>query len=169
MNKQTKVFLGVVAVVLTLVVGIPLVSAVVSSTTSVQAGPPAIDSGTPCGSTAGTLTAPGLRVATDLHPSVGTKACIDSVFTNRGTTTIDLGGYGQATDVTDSHGNVVYQYICYVSMPNAQLAPGKTWECNSYWTAGSAGPYQLQVKVTDFDGYSTTTEVTSINATIAPT
>lgn len=125
-----------------LVAGIPFVIGLTSPL------PPVVTySPNPCGPQATAMYAPGLRVEVNPKPLPGTQACLDAVFTNTGTSLLDLGSYVMTANVTDAKGSVVYSDSWEVFKPNATLPPGGTWEGFGYWTPGSTGTYLVSVTV----------------------
>ena len=162
MNRQTKVFLGVVVVVVGLIVGIPFASALASpgSTMSAPSGFVIPSTPHPCASVA---SAPALQVEANRTVAVGKPVCLHGVFTNTGTTPIDLSDLTFNINVANAQGTTVYSTSCDVLARNAVLTPGHTWDCRAYWTAGPAGLYYLRVNV---HSVSQNRDLVSANATI---
>ena len=96
-----------------------------------------------CGSAVASV--PGLLIRADTNMLAGDRACIYSALTNLGTTPLNLGDYIMKVNVTDAQGKSVYTTIFVVQQPGATLLPGKTWDGQTYWVAGSTGPYLLTV------------------------
>jgi hypothetical protein len=93
---------------------------------------------------------PELQIETGRTAIPGQQVYLDGIFTNTGTTSIDLSAYEFNLAVVTSQGAIVYSTSCDVLYPNPIAPPGGGWDCSAYWTAGPPGSYSLQAYIHPF-------------------